>query len=56
MVHLEHAVTLSGFHDPKNPKKLLSRMRRMFNRVRLEREEVALLRGMLTTFEQPKRR
>ena len=49
-------MTLSGFHDPKNPKKLLSRMRRMFNRVRLEREEVALLRGMLTTFEQPKRR
>ena len=56
MVHLEHAVTLSGFHDPKNPKKLLPRMRRMFNRVRLEREEVALLRGMLTPFEQPKRR
>jgi len=56
MTHLEHAVTASGFHDPKNPKRLLPRMRRMFNRVRLEREEVALLRGMLTTFERPKRR
>ncbi|ENO80094.1 RNA methyltransferase [Thauera sp. 63] len=56
MAHLEQAVTASGFHDPKNPKRLLPRMRRMFNRVRLEREEVALLRGMLTTFERPKRR
>lgn len=56
MAHLEHAVTLSGFHDPKNPKRLLPRMRRMFNRIRLEKEEVAILRGMLTTFEQPKRR
>ncbi|WP_068636648.1 RNA methyltransferase [Thauera butanivorans] len=56
MAHLEHAVTLSGFHDPKNPKRLLPRMRRMFNRIRLEKEEVAILRGMLTTFETPKRR
>jgi tRNA/rRNA methyltransferase len=56
MAHLEHAVTLSGFHDPANPKRLLPRMRRMFNRIRLEKEEVAILRGMLTTFELPKRR
>ena len=35
---------------------LLPRMRRLFNRVRLEKEEVAILRGMLTTFETPKRR
>lgn len=56
MAHLERAVTASGFHDPANPKRLLPRMRRLFNRVRLEREEVALLRGMLTTFETPRRR
>jgi tRNA/rRNA methyltransferase len=56
MAHLEQLVTLSGFHDPKNPKRLLPRMRRMFNRIRLEKEEVAILRGMLTTFERPKRR
>jgi len=37
-------------------KRLLPRMRRLFNRVRLEKEEVAILRGMLTTFETPKRR
>ena len=56
MGHLERVVTASGFHDPANPKRLLPRMRRLFNRVRLEREEVALLRGMLTTFETPRRR
>ncbi|ATE59963.1 RNA methyltransferase [Thauera sinica] len=56
MAHLERVVTASGFHDPANPRRLLPRMRRLFNRVRLEKEEVAILRGMLTTFEQPKRR
>ena len=56
MSHLERVVTASGFHDPANPKRLLPRMRRLFNRVRLEKEEVAILRGMLTTFETPKRR
>lgn len=56
MGHLERVVTASGFHDPTNPKRLLPRMRRLFNRVRLEKEEVAILRGMLTTFETPKRR
>lgn len=56
MAHLEQAVTRSGFHDPANPRRLLPRMRRLFNRVRLEKEEVALLRGMLTTFETWKRR
>lgn len=56
MAHLEQAVTRSGFHDPANPRRLLPRLRRLFNRVRLEKEEVALLRGMLTTFETWKRR
>jgi tRNA/rRNA methyltransferase len=53
--HLERAVTASGFHDPANPKRLLPRMRRLFNRVRLEKEEVAILRGMLTAFEQQRK-
>ena len=53
--HLERAVTASGFHDPANPKRLLTRMRRLFNRVRLEKEEVAILRGMLTAFEQQRK-
>ena len=50
--HLEAAVTASGFHDPANPKRLLPRLRRLFQRVRLEREEVGMLRGMLSSFER----
>ena len=44
-----------GF-DPAKPKRLMPRMRRLFARAGLEKEEVAILRGMLTTFETPKRR
>ena len=50
--HLERASTQSGFHDPANPKRLLPRLRRMFGRIRLEREEVSILRGLLTSFER----
>jgi len=48
--HLEAAVTQSGFLDPAHPKRLLPRLRRLFDRVQLERDEVSLLRGMLKTF------
>jgi tRNA/rRNA methyltransferase len=51
MAHLERAVTASGFHDPANPKRLMPRMRRCSTGCGLEKEEVAILRGMLTTFE-----
>ncbi|MDP2821939.1 MAG: RNA methyltransferase [Sulfuritalea sp.] len=52
MAHLERAATASGFLDPAQPKRLMPRMRRMFSRAGLEREEVAILRGMLTSFEK----
>ncbi len=48
--HLEAAVTQSGFLDPAHPKRLMPRLRRMFDRIDLERDEVSLLRGMLKTF------
>lgn len=48
--HLEAAVTQSGFLDPAHPKRLMSRLRRLFARIGLERDEVSLLRGMLKTF------
>ncbi len=50
--HLERASTASGFHDPANPKRLLPRLRRLFGRARLEKEEVSILRGLLTSFER----
>ncbi len=50
--HLEQAVIQSGFLDPANPRRLLPRLRRLFGRVRLEKEEVGMLRGMLTSFQR----
>ncbi|NTV11906.1 MAG: RNA methyltransferase [Zoogloea sp.] len=50
--HLERAMIASGFYDPANPKRLLPRLRRLFGRIRLEKEEVGILRGMLSAFEK----
>ncbi|MGE0012171.1 MAG: RNA methyltransferase [Azoarcus sp.] len=50
--HLERAVTESGFHEPQNPRRLMPRFRRLFGRVRLEKEEVGILRGMLSSFQR----
>lgn len=50
--HLERAVVASGFLDPAKPKRLIPRMRRMFSRAGLEKEEINILRGMLSSFEK----
>lgn len=52
MAHLERAAVGSGFLDPAQPKRLMPRMRRMFSRAGLEKEEVNILRGMLASFEK----
>ncbi|MFA9440259.1 RNA methyltransferase [Uliginosibacterium sp. sgz301328] len=51
--HFQQAMTASGFFDPANPKRLMPRLRRMFGRIRLEKDEVNILRGMLNFFEKP---
>jgi len=50
--HLDRAITASGFFNPVNSKRLWPRLRRMFGRIRLEKDEVNILRGMLTAFEK----
>lgn len=50
--HLERALVRIGFLDPRHPKKLMPRLRRLFSRTRLEVEEVALLRGICTQIEK----
>jgi len=54
--HLERSLIASGFLDPANPKRLLERLRRLFGRTRLEREEVNILRGVLAAWEETLRR
>ncbi len=50
--HLERALVRIGFLDPRHPKKLMPRLRRLFSRTRLEVEEVELLRGVCTQIEK----
>lgn len=52
IAHLERAAVASGFLDPARPKRLIPRMRRMFSRTGLEKEEINILRGMLSSFEK----
>lgn len=54
--HLETSVIESGFLDPGNPRRFMERMRRLFGRAGLEREEAHLLRGMLAAWDAAGRR
>lgn len=50
--HLDRAITASGFFHPSNSKRLWPRLRRLFGRIQLEKDEINILRGMLTAFEK----
>ena len=52
LIHIQKMATRSGFLDPAEPKRLMQRMRRMFARARLEREELNILRGILSACEK----
>lgn len=46
--HLESALIMIGFLDPAEPKRLMPRLRNLFGRTRLQRQEVDILRGICT--------
>ena len=50
--HLEKTLIQVGFHDPENPRQLMARLRRLFNRVGMDRMEVNILRGFLTAINK----
>ena len=54
--HLELAMVEHGFLNPAHPKKLMPRLRRLFNRAELEREEVNILRGVIKALVHPKKK
>jgi len=54
--HLERSVYASGYLDPRSPRKLMDRLRRLFARSRLETVEVNILRGMLAAWDRGPRR
>ncbi len=49
--HLERTLYATGFLDPAKPGRLMQRMRRLFARSRLEKEEVNILRGILSAMQ-----
>lgn len=51
VAHLERVAVSSGFLNPASPKRMMPRMRRLFSRAGLEKEEVAILRGLLSALE-----
>ena len=44
--HLKEGLEAIEFLDPKHPKKLMERLRAMFDRAQLEKEEIDLIRGI----------
>lgn len=49
--HLEETLAGLGFLDPENPKQTMTRLRRMYNRVRMDQMELNILRGVLTAMQ-----
>ncbi len=46
--HLERTLVELGFLNPANPRQLMRRLRRLFNRARPDENEMNILRGILT--------
>lgn len=51
--HLERVLVATGFHDPARPRRLLPKLRRLFGRAALEKDEINILRGILDSVETP---
>jgi len=50
--HLERVMVATEFLDPQQPKRLLPKLRRLFGRAELERDEINILRGILDAVER----
>jgi tRNA/rRNA methyltransferase len=52
--HLEETLVKIGYLNPQEPKKLMQRIRRIYARAKLEKEEVNVLRGILKLTQKPR--
>ncbi len=50
--HLERVMIATEFLDPNQPKRLMPKLRRLFGRSELERDEINILRGVLDAVEK----
>lgn len=46
--HLQQTLERLGFLEPDNPRQTMTRLRRLYNRIRLDQMELSILRGILT--------
>ena len=53
--HMRATLTEIGFFRPDHPRKLFPRLQRLFNRTRLEREEVDIFRGIMRSVQAASR-
>ena len=51
--HITAVMTETGFLNPQHPGRLLPKLRRLFARAQLEREEVNIMRGILASTQNP---
>jgi tRNA (cytidine32/uridine32-2'-O)-methyltransferase len=49
--HLEDALVDIGFHNRDNPRQTMTRLRRLYGRIRLDEMELSILRGVLTAMQ-----
>jgi tRNA/rRNA methyltransferase len=52
--HLEEVLIQIGYYNPAEPRKLMQRVRRIYARANLEKEEVNILRGVLKLTQSPR--
>lgn len=50
--HLEQVLVEIDFLDPRRPRHLMRRLRRLYNRIRPDRNELNILRGILTAVQK----
>lgn len=46
--HLQETLEKLGFLEPNNPRQTMTRLRRLYGRIRLDKMELSILRGVLT--------
>lgn len=51
-IHLQETLEQIGFLDPQNPRIMMQRLRRLFNRARPNEVEMNILRGILTAAQK----
>ncbi len=49
--HLQQVLLATGFLNPANPRQLMRRLRRLFNRAQPDQNEVNILRGILASLQ-----